>query len=455
MSVKVKQNGHKLLPQDKEAEAALLGSLMIDPAAIFEVAATLPADSFYSEANALIYKTMLDLSTRSEPLDPIGIMAELRRYGHADIGDGQRQAESYLIDMLNRATSSLHATNYARIVSEMSTRRKIIAASQKAATMAWDETEPLDEVSESVQGLIFDAISQRAKRGLAHISTDMAQYLDVMTERFENPVEVSGMPTGYSDLDKVLNGLKPQQLVIVAGRPGMGKTALQIGMADAMSVNRRKRGAFFSLEMSKTELIDRVIGRRINVNLQNLQRGNLTEQEQERFYQEYGRVSQAPLFITDVPGMTPAAIRSECLKQMAETGLDYVMIDYLQLVSVPGGVSRYEQVSTAARSMKNLAKELDVPVILASQLNRSLEARGDKRPQLSDLRDSGEIEEAANVVLMLYRDEYYNQDSSQWPNQGEVAITKQRNGPSGGRVDLFWQAETASYRNLKRQDINL
>ena len=455
MTTKVKSNGHKLLPQDREAEAALLGSLMIDPAAIFEVSATLSVDSFYNDANALIYKTMLDLSTRSEPLDPIGIMAELRRYGHADIGDGQRQAESYLVNLLNSATSSLHATNYARIVSEMSTRRKIIAASQKAATLAWDETEPLDEVSESVQGLMFEATSQRAKRGLSHISTDMAKYLEVLTDRFENPVEVSGMPTGYRDLDKILNGLKPQQLVIVAGRPGMGKTALQIGMCDMMSVNRGKRGAFFSLEMSKTELIDRVIGRRISVNLQNLQRGKLTQDEQSRFYQEYGRVSQAPIFITDVPGMTPAAIRSECLKQMAETGLDYVLIDYLQLIIVPGGVSRYEQVSTAARSMKNLAKELDVPVILASQLNRSLEARGDKRPQLSDLRDSGEIEEAANVVLMLYRDEYYNQDSSQWPNQGEISVSKQRNGPSGGRIDLFWQAETASYRNLERQSINL
>jgi len=455
MSVKVKQNGHKLLPQDKEAEAALLGSLMIDPNAIYEVAAMLPADSFYNDANGLVYQTMLDLSARSEPLDPIGIMAELRRYGHADIGDGQRQAESYLIDMLNRATSSLHATNYAKIVSDMSTRRKIISASQKAATMAWDESEPLSEISETVQGLIFDATNRHTGRGLSHISVDMASYLNVMTDRFDNPVEVSGMATGYTDLDKVLNGLKPQQLVIVAGRPGMGKTALQIGMCDMMSVTRGKRGAFFSLEMSKTELIDRIIGRRINVNLQNLQRGNLTEKEQARFYQEYGRVSQAPIFITDLPGMTPAAIRSECLRQVADTGLDYVVVDYLQLITVSGGVSRYEQVSTAARSMKNLAKELDVPVILASQLNRSLEARGDKRPQLSDLRDSGEIEEAANVVLMLYRDEYYNQDSSKWPNQGEVSVSKHRNGPSGMRIDLYWQAETASYRNLERQHINL
>lgn len=453
MSVKIKQNGQKLLPQDKEAESALLGSLMIDPGAIFEVSAGLGADCFYLESNGLIYQTMLDLSARSEPLDPITIMAELRKHGHADVGDGQKRAESYLVDMVSRTTTSLHATYYARIVGEMSTRRRIISAGQKAATLAWDETEPLIEVRDKVSGLIFEATGNRTGPGLSHISVGMDKYLDVMTDRFEDPVEVSGLRTGYSDLDKLINGLKPQQLVVVAGRPGMGKTALQIGMADMMSVDRGKRGAFFSLEMSKTELIDRLISRRIRVPLQTLQRGNLTERDQEAFYKAYGLISQAPLFITDQPAMTPEAIRSECLRQSSATGLDYVEVDYLQLMRV-NGMPRYEQVSHAARSMKNLAKELDAPVILASQLNRSLESRTDKRPQLSDLRDSGEIEEAANVVVLLYRDEYYNPDTSERPNIAEANVAKHRNGPCG-YVDLYWQAVTASFRDLQRQEIAL
>jgi len=454
MIIEKKQNSHQLLPQDREAEAALLGSLIIDPGAIFEVSAGLSAGSFYLESNGFIYQTMLDLSARREPLDPIGIMAELRKYGHTSIGNGVLHDESYLINLMNNTTTSLHATHYARIVSDMSVRRKIIAAGQRAATLAWDETEPLDEISDMVQGLMFEATGDRQRSGLAHISTDMAVYLDEVMDRIEHPVKVSGLATGYADLDKLLNGLKPQQLVIVAGRPSMGKTALQIGMADMMSVDRGKRGAFFSLEMSNTELIDRLIARRTGVSIQVIHRGNLTGKEQESFYKAYGQVSQAPLFITDQPGMTPAAIRSECLRQAAETGLDYVMVDYLQLIRAMGKLTRYEQVSVAAREMKNLAKELNVPVILASQLNRSLESRADKRPQLSDLRDSGEIEEAANVVAMLYRDEYYNPGTSERPNIAEVNIAKHRNGPCG-YIDLYWQAETASYRNLQIQEIAL
>jgi replicative DNA helicase len=336
----------------------------------------------------------------------------------------------------------------------MATRRAMIAAAQTIATMAWDEGEPLDDVADSAQGILFEAIRQRTRRGLNHISLGMTRYLTDLEERIENPVDVSGLKTGYLDLDRILNGLIAQRLYIVAGRPSMGKTALMLGMLDYLSIDHDKRGLVFSLEMSEEELINRVIAKRVRVDTQKLERGDLTDNERERVYAEAGRFGQSPIFVSDTPAQSPSQIRAECLKQDAETGIDYVLIDYLQLMKVPGVKKRYDEVSTIAREMKNLSKELDVPVVLLSQLNRSLEIRPDKRPRLSDLRDSGEIEEAADVVLFLYRDDYYNPEKCLRPNIGEVAIAKARGGPTGV-IDIFWQAYTASYRNLERIEVKL
>ena len=364
------------------------------------------------------------------------------------------RSSSLFANRLIDAPTSLNATNYARIVAEMATRRQMIRASQKIATLAWDEKEPLNEVSEAAQGLVFEATQSQKRRGVNHISLGMGAYLEELERRINNPVEVVGLATGYIDLDKKLNGLRPQELIVIAGRPGMGKTAEMIGMLDQMSVTRGKRGIFFSLEMSEAELRERLLSRRSKIPSLKLSRGDLNETEKERMYEAAGRISQAPIYIMDAAAQTPALIRAECFRQQVTTGLDYILVDYLGLMQVPGVGSRYEKVSDAARAMKNLAKELEVPVILASQLNRSVEMRGDKRPQLSDLRDSGEIEEAADAVIMLYRDEYYKEEDSKYPNIGENIIAKQRNGPTG-TIDLYWNAETISYYNLSKRDLLL
>lgn len=448
------QNGTKPLPQDRKAEAALLGSLFIDQSAIFEVGAMVGTHDFFVVANGLVFQTMLDLSARQEAIDPITVMAELRRHGHADIGDGQFRAEAYLVDLIGQSVTSLHASHYAGIVAEMAARRRMIAANQQIAMLAWDESLSLDEVADKAQGLIYEATRQKSRRGLGQVSPDVSAWIDTLTERMESPVEVGGLSTGYLDLDHLLNGLRPQQLIIVAGRPGMGKTALQVGMADMMSVEGKKRGAFFNLEMSKNELITRLVARRIGIDTQRLTNGKLGEIEYANSLREAGHIAQSPLFITDVPALTPQQIRAECLRQDASTGLDYVLVDYLQLIRVPGASKPYERVSVAAREMKNLAKELNVPVVVASQLNRSLQSRADKRPVLSDLRDSGEIEEAANAVIGLYRDEYYAKDASDRPNIGELEVLKHRDGPAGV-VDLYWRGPTASYHNLERRELRL
>jgi replicative DNA helicase len=327
----------------------------------------------------------------------------------------------------------------------------MINAAGKVATMAWDEKEPLAEVTEQAQALIFDSIQRRTRRGLNHISDGMQEFLTEIEARFNDPLEVTGLATGLGDLDKLLNGLKPKEVIIIAGRTGMGKTAELIAMLDGMSIDRGKRGAFFSLEMGKDELRRRLLSRRTGINTQKLDRGGLSEAEQEKVYTETGRISQAPIFISDKPAMSPSEIRAECMRQQAATGLDFVIIDYLGLMAVAGTRSRYEQVSESARACKNLAMELDVPLLVAAQLNRGSEGGADKRPTLTNLRDSGEIEEMADVVVLLYRDAYYN-ENSEYQNQGENIVAKHRNGPTG-TVDLYWNSATASYHNLELRPI--
>ena len=451
------KNGHKTearaMPHDVKAERALLGALLIDPAAIYEVEAELTADDFYLEANKLIYVTMRDLAMRRDEVDIITVAAELRKHGHA-IGDGQDRAEVYLIGLMTETPTSVHATHYAAIVAKTAQRRRIIRAANAIATEAWDESNPLDEVADTAQRQMFDAVQRRTVRGLAHIAHDVSMYLDDVDEARLNPVGVSGVQTGYHDLDRLIDGLHPQQMIVVAGRPGMGKTALMVGMADMMSVGAKLHGAFFNLEMSKRQLVERIIARRTQVNPIEVGRGNVSDSQHVRLTATAGKVAEAPLFIDDRPALTPAEIRAQCLRQAASTGLDYVLIDYLQLIRVPGNYSRYEAVSTAARFVKNLAKELEAPVIVAAQLNRSVEQRSDKRPALSDLRDSGEIEEAANKVLILYRSDYYKSEHDHQDNTGNVIVAKNREGRTG-QVNLFWHKQTASYRELAKEEVQL
>ena len=457
---KASKNGQRdmskhLPPQDRFAEKALLGSILIDGDALLLVTPLVKPDDFYMETHGIIYKAMQDLTAKGDPIDAITVMAELRKNGKADIGDKQDRAEVYLIGLITEVPTSINAPTYARTVAEAAQRRRLINMAGKISTMAWDEEEPMAEILGAAQELVYQvSVDGRGKRQLTHIGAGMVDYLSDMEHRFLNPVDVAGIPTGYLDLDRLLNGLKPQELTIVAGRPAMGKTALLMGMVANMTINKNMRGAVFSLEMSKEELRDRLIANVINVDLQKLRRGDITEKDKEAFYRATGQIGDAPLYINDLPGLSPSEIMADARRVDAQAPIDYIMLDYLGLIGVPGSNSRYEQVSTAARSLKNLAKDIDVPVIVTAQLNRGVESRGEKRPQLHDLRDSGEIEEAADTVLSVYRDEYYNELTTT-PDMGEIAVLKQRNGPSGSKVELYWRSHSASYHNLERRKILL
>ena len=440
-------------PYDEDAERALLGSLCIDWSQALEIASIVQPQDFYTLSGKVVYEAILSLATEQQPIDLITLSDRLRSAGQLDdIGRGDDKGYLYLVGLFGDVPHSYHAVHYAKIISDKARRRRMIRAAGQVATLVWDESTTLDQVTTEAQGLVFGAESGHDDRTLHAMSRSLPEYLDKLEERVASPIDVAGIPTGYIDLDRILNGLKPQELILIAGRPGMGKTALMLGMLQNLALGQDKRVAVFSLEMSEHELTNRMVARIVDVDTQDLDRGKIDTDKHAACQRAVGQLSQAEIFVNDKPALTPAEIRAESLRLSMLGGLDAVMVDYVGLMRVPGAENRYREVSDAARQMKNLAKELQAPVILLSQLSRSVESRGEKRPVLSDLRDSGELEEAADTVLMLYRDDYYKEGDSLFPNQGEVIIAKQRHGPTG-RCDLYFRKHSASYHDLARPDL--
>ncbi|MCI0398976.1 MAG: replicative DNA helicase, partial [Chloroflexi bacterium] len=373
-------------PNNVEAEEALLGSLLIDPDAIFEVASFLRPVAFYREQNRWIYEAILDLNERREPVDLITLADELRRRSQLDELGG----EAYIIGLINTVPTSINARSYGRIVEGASLRRRMIGAASAIANLAYEEDEDINVVIDRAEQALFTVSEERNSRELVPVKEIARHYLDRIEELHARGEEVIGVPTGFTDLDKLLGGLNKSDLIIVAARPGMGKTALQ--MAIGLNAARRyaKRVAIFSLEMSGEQLVQRMIAAETRIDSQRLRRGDLHEHEWPIFYEAVGRISETRVFIDDTPSITPLQLRTKCRRLYAEHGLDLVMIDYLQLMQTERGYNnRVQEISEISRSLKGLARELDVPVVAASQLSRAVEQRQDKRPQLADLRESG------------------------------------------------------------------
>jgi replicative DNA helicase len=442
-------------PYDDDAERALLGCLMIEQELALEVSVFLDPEDFYTLSARTVYEAILELSNRKEPTDVVTLSNELRSLGKLNsIGRGDDSGYVHLLSLFNSVPTSVNGLHYARIIRDKAQRRRMIRAAGGVATMAWDESKPLEELTAEAQALVFSAEDGHDGRTLHAMNNSLPAYLDRLDERVTSPVTVAGIPTGYQDLDRILNGLKAQELTIIAGRPGMGKTALMLGILENMALKHHRRVAVFSLEMSETELINRMVARIVDVDTQALDRGDISESKHTAVQRAAGQLDGAQIFVNDKPALTPADIRAESLRLGMIGGLDAVMVDYVGLMRVPYAENRYREVSDAARAMKNLAKELVAPVILLSQLSRAVENRGEKRPMLSDLRDSGELEEAADSVLMLYRDDYYKEGDSAFPNQGEAIVAKHRHGPTG-RCDLFFRKHTASYHDLVPKEVTL
>ena len=441
----------RLPPHSLEAEEAVLGSLLIDPDAIFEVSTFLKPESFYREQNRFIYEAIVELYDKREPLDFITLSELLKQKNQLDTVGG----EAYLIDLLNAVPTSVNAESYARIVENAGTRRSMIRAASRIANLAYDEDEDIEVALDRAESALFGISEERTTRDLTPLKHVTREFMDRVEKLRNEPDRLVGIPTGFTDLDRLLGGLNKSDLIIVAARPAMGKSALAMSLALTAARKHQKRVAIFNLEMSAEQLLMRMISAETRIDSQRLRTGKIYEAELPLFYEVLGRLSETNIYIDDTPGMTPRQMRTKCRRLASERGLDMVIVDYLQLMTADGiKNNRVMEISEISRSLKLLAREIDVPLVALAQLSRSVESRQDKRPMLSDLRDSGSIEQDADIVSFIYRDEYYNPDTTERPGIAELIVSKHRNGPTGV-VDLYFQEEFATFRNLQRQEVSL
>ena len=433
-------------PHSVEAEQAVLGGLMLSPDSWDRVADRLVEDDFYRKDHRLIYRAIGELSAKGMPYDAVTLGDWFQAQNVAELAGGA----SYVIELANSTPSAANITAYADIVREKSVMRQLIDAGTAIAGDAFQpegrSSQELLEVAEQKVFHIAEA-GARGRKGFVTMRAAVKEAFKLLHERYENRGSVTGLPTGFTDLDEMTAGLQPSDLIIVAARPSMGKTALAVNMAEYAALKTKKAVAIFSMEMSASQLAFRLISSLGRINQQHLRTGDLAEEEWPRVSSAITLLSEAKIFIDDTPALSPAELRARARRLKREHDLGLVVIDYLQLMQVPGNTeNRATEISEISRSLKALAKELNIPVIALSQLNRSLEQRTDKRPVMSDLRESGAIEQDADVILFIYREEVYDKESAK-KGTAEIIIGKQRNGPIGA-VTLAFLGEYTKFENF-------
>ncbi|MCB0194810.1 MAG: replicative DNA helicase [Anaerolineae bacterium] len=434
----------KLQPHNIEAEEAILGSLLIDPDAILRISTFLSPGDFYVQRHGWVYESILDLHERRQPSDLVTLSDELERRNQlADVG-----GSAYLTGLINATPTSIHVEYYARIVERTAVLRRLIDAASKIAQLAYQDSEDADEVVDRAEEIIFAISERRIDRDLKPIRQVLESFYDRVEYLNQHQGEVIGIPTGLADLDKLLGGLQRSDMIVMAGRPGMGKTSLALSIALQSARQWQKRVAVFSLEMSDEQLVQRLVSAETGIDSQRLRLGNIKADEWPTFYQAIRLLSETSIFIDDTPAISALELRSKARRLHAEHGLDMIIVDYLQLMS--GGSrneNRQQEISFISRSIKGLARELNVPVLALSQLSRQVESRADKRPMLSDLRESGSIEQDADVVLFIYRDDVYNPDT-EFPNIAEIIVSKHRSGPTGV-FSVYFKKHLAQFVDLE------
>lgn len=437
-------NDQSIPPQNVEAEESILGGILLDPEAIARVEEILYPEAFYVQAHQIIYKAAIAVNYQKQPTDLMNIATWLEDNQLLEKVGGRTK----LAQLADRTVSAVNIDGYAQLVLDKYLRRQLIEAGYKIIQLGFDTSEGLNQVLDRAEQSIFQLTQDRPQSGLVPLQETLLETYDEIEGRY-NQDKLPGLQTGFYDLDSMTSGLQPSDLIILAGRPSMGKTAFGLNMARHLAGNYNLPVAIFSLEMSKEQLSQRLLASEAKVESNRLRSGRLTQQDYQKLSSAIGTLSEVPIYIDDTATLTVMEMRSQARRLQAERGqLGLVLLDYLQLME-GGGDNRVQELSRITRSLKTLAREVKAPVIALSQLSRGVEQRTNKRPMLSDLRESGSIEQDADLVVMLYRDAYYNPDSPD-RDLAEVIITKHRNGPTG-TVKLLFNAELTEFRNVAKQ----
>ena len=435
----------KIQPHDIEAEQAILGSMLTDKDAVISAIEVLKEDMFYRDDNKTIYSAILSLYAKAEPIDIITVKAELVSIGMFEKVGGLE----YLVALPEKVPTTANVEKYIRIVEEKAMLRSLIKYANEMVALGYDETEEVDSIMEIAEKKIFDLSQKKNQRGYTSIKDVLVESFAELERLYNQKGAITGVPTGFADLDSRTSGFHKSDLVIIAARPAMGKSAFAINIATNAALQANVPVIIFNLEMSKEQVGNRILCSEAMVDSNKVRTGKIEEEEWVKLATASGRLSEAPIYIDDTPGITVTEIRAKCRKLKMEKGIGLVVIDYLQLVQGSGkkNSSREQEISEISRSLKILAKELEVPVIALSQLSRAAEQRKeDHRPMLSDLRESGAIEQDADIVIFLYRDDYYNENSEK-KNVAEVILAKHRGG-STGTVELAWLGNYTKFANL-------
>ena len=432
-------------PHNLEAEQSILGGLMIDPLAWDQVSTVITEDDFYKVAHRKIYSAVATLYVKNQPVDIITVSNYLTERNEIDAIGGA----AYLAEVMNATPTSAHIESYAKIVHEKALLRKLIHMSAEMAEKAFGESyESVEGFLDEIEGQIFAITEKKKTQGLVGAAELIKDSLNRLTELSERKADLTGVASGFKGLDKLTAGFQPGELTIIAARPSMGKTAFSLNIAQHVVLREKKSLAYFSVEMGKEQLMMRMLASEARVNLSDLRVGHLSDNAWPRLIDRASKMAEARLYIDDTSGISPFEIRAKCRRLKAQHGLDMIMIDYLQLMDLKQKVeSRERAVSEISKTLKAIAKELQVPVIALAQLNRGVEGRSDRRPMLSDLRESGSIEQDADVIMMLFREDYYDRDNPDVKGNSEVIVGKNRNGATD-KVNLRWEANIGRFADI-------
>ncbi|MFZ1302194.1 MAG: replicative DNA helicase [Candidatus Microsaccharimonas sp.] len=437
----------KIPPQNLDAEKSLLGAVLIDEETLADISEHVTVKDFYDKRHAATYGAMMRLYEKHKPVDLLTLTDELKRKGELDDVGGS----AFLTELTNYVPTAAHAEAYAELVSQAAIRRRLIKASAEISELGFNEDTTTQEILEKAEQELFSVSDQSLKQDLVSIESILTDSFDRMEELHRNKGAIRGVRTGYRDLDNMTAGLQRSDLIILAARPAMGKTTLVTNLAYNVATIAKQSVLFFSLEMSKEQLVDRMLADASGVDAWNIRTGNLSDQDFSKLSDAMGEMAEAPIYIDDTPGVSVLEMRTKARRAAHEQPLGLIIVDYLQLMQSSGRSdgNRVQEVSEISRGLKLIARELNVPVIALSQLSRSVESRSPQIPQLSDLRESGSIEQDADIVMFIYREAYYNPETER-ENITDLIIAKHRNGPTG-KVELYFHPERLRFMSLDRK----